>query len=345
MMALNRPCFIIVSPGFPVSENDTTCLPAQQQFVRALNRNFPHLQILIVTLFHPDHDRMYQWFGNTVLSMGGRSYGKLLRPLLWRRAVKEGIIGAVGLRIEGVLSLWCSDSAWVGKQLAKRLGVSHKCWILGQDARVGNWFVRLVRPAAYNLIALSPFLAAEFEKNYGVRPAHLVRNSVDIHNSAPVAETRDIDILGVGSLTTLKQWHVLTEVVARLRESLPSIKVWLAGKGPEAEHIRKEIARRHLDGNITLAGEVEHRDVLALMQRVKILLHPSSYEGYSGACLEALHAGCHVVSFTKAEDHPVRHWHVLRDEKEMTATCLEICNTRLTFPASLYSVPTKLQAI
>ena len=44
---------IILSPGFAANEEDTTCLPPQQVFVKALNRNFPSLQIIILAFQYP----------------------------------------------------------------------------------------------------------------------------------------------------------------------------------------------------------------------------------------------------------------------------------------------------
>ena len=53
------------------------------------------------------------------------------------------------------------------------------------------------------------------------------------------------------------------------------------------------------------------------MQRTKIFLHTSSYEGFSGACLEALYAGAHVISFCEPMKQKIDHWHIVKDEKEM----------------------------
>lgn len=240
-----------------------------------------------------------------------------------------------GKNVLGVLSFWYSDSAWVGRQIGKQLGVSHKCWILGQDAKANNRFVRLVRPSADELIALSPFLANEFEKNHGIRPAHLVRNSVQMDPIDRLTRERDIHVLGVGSLTRLKQWDIFVDVVAKLNDAVPSLKVLLVGKGPEVDNIKKQIARHQLDSIVTLTGELTHPQVLSVMQCSKVLLHPSSYEGYSGACLEALYAGCHVVSFTQAEDRPIRHWYIVKDKIEMIDKTLDLLQHESDFSREL----------
>ena len=40
-MKHDQKTLIILSPGFAKDEADTTCLPAQQVFIKALNKNFP----------------------------------------------------------------------------------------------------------------------------------------------------------------------------------------------------------------------------------------------------------------------------------------------------------------
>ncbi|MFI5125168.1 MAG: glycosyltransferase, partial [Chitinophagales bacterium] len=65
-------------------------------------------------------------------------------------------------------------------------------------------------------------------------------------------------------------------------------------------------------------------EVLQWMGRCKLLLHPSSYEGFSTVCLEALYSGAHVVSFCDPMIGDVPHWHIVKNEEEMTAMALKI---------------------
>jgi hypothetical protein len=60
------------------------------------------------------------------------------------------------------------------------------------------------------------------------------------------------------------------------------------------------------------------------MQRSKILLHPSSYEGLGMVCLEALYTGAHVISFCQPFKQPIPHWHIVKDEAEMTEKALQL---------------------
>ena len=114
------------------------------------------------------------------------------------------------------------------------------------------------------------------------------------------------------------------EVVASIKKRLPGVKAVLAGDGPEKEKLIALIKQHDLTDNLTLTGEIPHRDLLTLMARSKLLLHPSSYEGFSGVCQEALAMGMQVISFCRAMKEDIEQWHIVRDQKEMQERTLEV---------------------
>ena len=315
---------IIISPGFPKDVDDTTCLPAQQLFVKTLNRIWPELEVIVVALQYPRHAKQYTWHGNKIIPFNGLSYGKLLRPVLWWR-VNRRLEQVPTTKDTGILSFWYADTALVGKRFARKNGLPHFCWILGQDARKQNPYVRWLKVDGAKMIALSDFLASEFLRNHGERPSFIIPNGIDPAAYGPHTSTeRSIEVLGVGSLIPLKQYEVFVDVVAGLKKDHPDIRAVLCGTGPEEGRLKEKIRTLDLEQNILLAGEVPHKEALSMMQESRILLHPSSYEGYSSACLEALYAGCHVISFTQPEERDIDHWHVVVTQEEMTTKAAEI---------------------
>ena len=66
------------------------------------------------------------------------------------------------------------------------------------------------------------------------------------------------------------------------------------------------------------------------MQRTKIFLHTSNYEGFSTVCLEALYAGCHVISFVQPMKHDIDHWHIVQTKEEMISKVLHLLNDAST---------------
>src|SRR5690606_12136809 len=79
-----------------------------------------------------------------------------------------------------------------------------------------------------------------------------------------------------------------------------------------------------LQDSTRLHGELPHYEVLSSMRNSKILLHPSSAEGYPGVCMEALYAGAHVVSFCKPMNEIIEHWHTVSSEEEMEQKVFEL---------------------
>jgi glycosyltransferase involved in cell wall biosynthesis len=321
----NKPTtLVILTPGFPSDEADTACLPAQQVFVRALNRNYPGLRVVLVSFEYPHRRDSYSWFGNTVITIGGwkRGWMNKLRTCLTVWKMLDALQKENDLI--GLLSFWVGGCALVGKYYTKWKHLRHFIWILGQDARAGNRFIPLVRPRDMELVAMSNFLAHEMHRNYKLTPGHIIPNGIDASLYGPAPASRDIDLLGVGSLIPLKQYDLFLSVIHRLAVRLPAIHGVICGKGPESGKLQRVIGQLGLQRNVQLVGEKPHREAIGFMQRAKILLHTSSYEGFSTVCLEALYAGAHVVSFCDPEGSPVKNWHVVNNEEEMTRKALAL---------------------
>ena len=313
---------IILTPGWAQSEADTNCLPMQQSFVKTLKRTYPQLNIIILAFQYPYFKKTYQCYGATVISFGGKNKGGIARLLL-----RPKIMAALKKinehhQIAGILSFWYNECAAVGKIFADNNGLSHYCWLLGQDARKENKYPGRIHAKGNELIALSDFLQDEFQKNHGVRPQHVVPPGID-SKQLPVAKAgRDIDILGAGSLIPLKQYPLFIEAIAEIKKNLPHIKAMLIGDGPDKEKLQDLILRSGLQDNIELTGELPNPQVLQQMQRARLFLHPSSYEGFGVVCIEALAAGCHVISFCKSMKQKVEQWHIAKDKEEMIKKAL-----------------------
>jgi len=106
--------------------------------------------------------------------------------------------------------------------------------------------------------------------------------------------------------------------------------VVLIGDGPEKNKLQSLIKSSGLQSNITLIGELSHPEVLQWMQRTKIFLHPSSYEGFGIVCIEALYSGAEVISFVKPMHNKIENWHIVKDKEEMIQKAAEILSTSKT---------------
>lgn len=323
-MKNEKPTLIILTPGFPSDETDSTCLPLLQIFLNSLKENFQKINIIVLTFHYPYYKGIYYWNGIQVISFNGRNRRKLFRLLLWYRIIKKLEKLHKKNNILGILSLWCNECAWVGKKFSRKKNLNHFCWLWGQDARKGNKYVKRIKPSANELIALSDFLQSEFEKNYLIRPAYVIPPGIDARNFHFSDKLKDIDILGVGSLIPLKQYNIFIDIVAKIKTFLPGVRVILCGKGLEEENLQQQITSLKLNNNISLIGEIPHHEVLQIMQRSKILLHTSSYEGFGQVCQEALFAGAYVISFCKPMNKEIKNWYIVKNGEEMADKVREI---------------------
>ena len=308
---------IILTPGFPENEADSTCIPPQQIFVKALKENNPQLKIIVLTFIYPFFSARYQWHGIDVISFGGKNKGKVYRKLMGMRVWAELKKLNQQHQVVGMLSFWLGKCAYIGSWFAEKYHLKHYTWILGQDAKAGNKYVKWIKPKGRSLIALSDFIVAEFYKNYGISPQQVIPVGIDTSLFEKNISERDIDIIGAGSFIPLKQYDIFIEVIKLLKKYFPQIKTCICGDGPEMIHLRTMIEIMDLEDNIKLLGRQSHTEVLALMQRSKIFLHTSNYEGFGAVCLEALYAGAQVISFVKPMQANIDNWHIVANKGEM----------------------------
>jgi glycosyltransferase involved in cell wall biosynthesis len=339
-MKTKQPVLVILSPGFAKDEEDSTCLPMQQSFVLTVKKIFPQLNIMILAFQYPYHNNAYKWHDITVIPFNGRNKGGLSKFFLLRRITSFLESLHQKNTIDGILSFWYTECGLLGKRFADKHSIRHCCWLWGRDAAKENKFPRRLKPGSNELVAFSDFLQDEFEKNHGVRPMHVVPPGIDNNLFSASQPARDIDILGTGSLIPLKRYDIFITVIAEIRKHVPGIKATLIGNGPEKENLEILIRSLGLEKNITLISELPYPGVLNHMQRTKVFLHTSSYEGFGAVCLEALEGGAHVISFTKPMNADIPHWQIAANKEDMVQKTLEILKNPATeyFPVTPFTM-------
>lgn len=309
---------VVLIPGFPKDEADTSCLPFQFSFIKHLCQLSPNSEVTVLSLHYPYKKEKYSISGIPVICFNGRNQRGIYRLLLQQSVMNTLKRIHSHHQIDILLSFWCGECALLGKKFASANNITNYCWLMGQDAKEGNKYVKKINPEASELIALSPFLQSLFAKNYKVRPKTVIMPGVDPHVYSSVSREKDIDLLATGSLIPLKQFEVFIRIVAAMRDITPSIRAVLIGDGPEKPNLVSLVHKLGLSSHIIFTGELPHKKVLEYMQRARLFIHPSSYEGFGLVCLEALYAKTPVVSFVDPVQNPVENWHTVDTEFEMT---------------------------
>ena len=170
----------------------------------------------------------------------------------------------------------------------------------------------------------------EFERNYGTKPLQVIPPGVRSEPARLPQQEKDIDLLAAGSLIPLKEYDTLIDVVLKMKTTLPTIRLVLIGDGPELQPLQAMIVKHSLEKNVQLAGALPHNDVLRYMQRARLFLHPSSYEGFGVVCLEALAGGAQVISFVQPMKREIEGWHLVKSKADMAEKALALLQDPLT---------------
>ncbi len=119
----------------------------------------------------------------------------------------------------------------------------------------------------------------------------------------------------------------------------PDIKCILAGTGSEEAKLKSFINEKELNDNIKLTGLISRKEILELMQRSKILLHPSTFEGFGFVFAEALSSGMNIVSFDVGATVKNSKWFIAKDEEDFFSITAKLVSSKLDFtPVNIFPI-------
>jgi glycosyltransferase involved in cell wall biosynthesis len=90
--------------------------------------------------------------------------------------------------------------------------------------------------------------------------------------------------------------------IAAARERLPELRGLILGDGPDFEATRALIRELGLEGEVELAGRVDHAELMRRIAAASCLLHPSEREGYGMVVVEAVSLGTPAIVVRGSEN-------------------------------------------
>lgn len=309
---------LLITPGFPANEQDSTCIPPLQEYLLALRQARPRLRIHVIALQYPFTRREYTWNDIRVTPCGGanRKWTKPLIYLLAQRAAKRA---AKNVRPHAVHSLWLGEAAWLGQRIAVQLGARHVITLMGQDARDGRlWWERLRRGST--TVAVSERQAHVYTDTFNEAISEVVPWGSPI---VPInRKERTNDLLFCGSLLEVKRPLLFIDTVAQVHAQR-AVKAVMIGDGPLRKDVEAAIAARGLREVIAVRGTLARTEVYEEMQRSRVLLHTSSFESQGYVFDEALACGMRIVSGPVGSARPASGQRVCGDE-DLARNVLEL---------------------
>ncbi|MGB5287013.1 MAG: glycosyltransferase family 4 protein [Ignavibacteriaceae bacterium] len=329
-MTKNKKHILILTPGFPKDESDENCIPPLQIFLENLQSTFDNYKVSVITLHYPPSKLKYAWKNIEVYSCGGDDSTFIKKFKVWNDSFKyaHNIYREFSLFV--IHSFWLGECAFLGNRLSKKYNVPHINTLMGQELNSRNRYLKFINLKRIKIVALTERQSDVYNNKTGRTVDKVIpwgmRNDEIIIN-----KTREIDILGVGSLITGKNFELFIDIVNNIKSRFPKINAVIAGEGIQKDKLSNLISSNNLGNNIKLLGSLKRSEVLNLMSRSKIFLHTSSFESFGYVLAEALATGCYVVCSNTGFAHNTRKMFIANERDNFIRIVLDLLNTKPDF--------------
>jgi glycosyltransferase involved in cell wall biosynthesis len=319
---------LYITPGFPKDEDDFLCIPPLQEFLIKFKSTYPETQISVIAFQYPYEKKEYDWNGIKVYSLAGRNniFKKLI---IWQRAIELAKQIDKIKSINVIHSFWLGECALIGNFLSKKLNCKHICTLMGQDVKNSNWYLKFLNLEKILIVALSKIQADLFYKNTNKKVDEII--SWGINDQQIESTKRNIDLLAVGSLIPIKNYSLLIKIVEIIAQTNSNLKCVLVGSGPEEIKLKSLSKEKKLENNIEFAGILNRKEVFKLMQRSKILVHTSIFEGSAYVFAEALVNGMNIISYEVGGVIKNPKWFTAKEEMDFVNISINLLSGNLDF--------------
>ncbi len=125
----------------------------------------------------------------------------------------------------------------------------------------------------------------------------IIRNGVDLKRIKSIKPSDSkCDIIFVGRLIKEKNVDILIDAICIVNKNFPSVQCHIIGNGPEKETLVGLIITYGLLGKVRFFDFMEYDEVIARIKSSKILILPSSREGFGMVVIEAFACGVPVIT-------------------------------------------------
>ena len=231
-----------------------------------------------------------------------------LRPLVdyLRRERPEAMLSTVSFN--GLVALWAREISGVPTRVVVREANTLSQHVSGGKHEfrslprlIGEWY-----PKADAVVAVSDGVRDDLERSAKLKAgiAQTIHNGVDIERveklgAEPIehpwltAHRRTPVILSVGRLKPQKAYPTLLRAFAQLRRRR-TVKLVILGEGKDREKLEALVEELGLGKDVDLPGFASNP--YPFMARADLFVLASNWEGFPNVLIEALAAGCSVVS-------------------------------------------------
>lgn len=166
-----------------------------------------------------------------------------------------------------------------------------------------KWIINITFRMLDRVIVLSHGLKRGFLKWFSEEKIRVLSNGLDIcwNFNRKTPPGKNIRITFLGNFVPKKGIMEALQVFALISDEFPHVRCCLGGKWDEKysglrKRVHELVVSRNLGGRIKFAGAVNDDEKMRLFEETDIFLFPSWTEGMPTVIIEALAAGCPVIS-------------------------------------------------
>jgi glycosyltransferase involved in cell wall biosynthesis len=131
----------------------------------------------------------------------------------------------------------------------------------------------------------------------GVDSDFFSQPSLDPYKELKALPPRQVPfIMAAGAISPRKNIRRILEAFSKVQNSIPHHLVLVGGKGWDSDEIFKVLKSSTLSKKVHYLGYVSDEQMQALYKHADFYVHPSLFEGFGLTVLEAMAAGCPVIT-------------------------------------------------
>ncbi len=264
---------LFIPPMFPIDKSEDIVVPFITHFTEQFAEN-TDVKVDVMPLMFPQIKKYS--LGKVTVHPIGSGYKKSFRIVpYFIIAILKGMQLQRKNKYDGILCFWYRECALIGKVLSRFFNIKLQVWMLGQDVKKENKYIKLLKLPENELILLSEHQKNIFKENFKLDIKTIANVAIDRSRFPNLnLNERPITILGVGNLSVLKNYSLFVDIIDDLKKEFKSINAIICGGDTgEKGNLENKIATLNLSKNIKLVGSISHKEVLEYMNNSVIFLH------------------------------------------------------------------------
>ncbi|MGA1846129.1 glycosyltransferase [Deferribacter abyssi] len=216
------------------------------------------------------------------------------------------------------------------------IGLKHNIVTHIQSVRIEKKFHRRIlnkilsfKTTCFISVSKSVYDVVEQYHNFFSKKHIVLYNAINLekfqYRERKIANENNINLLAVGRLVSLKNFHLLIKSVAKLSNKFKKISLTIVGDGKEKVNLMKLINELKIEDKVKITGY--KKNVIPYYNDAHIFIMPSEYEGFGIAHIEAIATGLPSIISKNVPS------------KEIAESCSLICDTTVD---SIYECIEKL---